>query len=152
VRQGVPFDDLTIAEKTHLVWMVTQYRSHMVPELDRFAEYQCRLWSKEQLGRTYTIPRMAPDRNSHIPFLSFIACPRFNEPSDPRVHADNISFNTPFQQTEPIIVLPYGLGPILVDGYLRSVLFMRSPASDDRILVWYPVQGFRLSRLLRLGR
>jgi len=85
VRQGVLFDELTAEEKAHLAWMVSQCRKSLAPDIDKFVEYECQLWSKEKLGRTYTLAPMAPDRQSNIPFLSFIACQRFNEESDPRV-------------------------------------------------------------------
>ena len=110
-----------------------------MPELNKADFYECQAWTKDQFGRIYTIVEMAPDRKSNIPFLSFIACPRFNEPSDPRVQADRIPLETPFVQTEPVIVLPYGSINILIDGYLRGVLFMRSPDPDATILVWFPV-------------
>jgi hypothetical protein len=67
------------------------------------------------------------------------AIARFNEKYDPRVQADAIPLETEFVQSEPVIVLPYGEFNLLIDGYLRSVLFMRSPNPDARILVWYPV-------------
>jgi hypothetical protein len=46
---------------------------------------------------------------------------------------------TPFVQTEPVIVLPYCSINILIDGYLRGVLFTRGPDPDAKILVWFPV-------------
>jgi hypothetical protein len=50
------------------------------------------------------------------------------------VQADQIPLETPFVQTEPIIVLPYGTINIL-----RATLFMRSPNPDAEILVWFPL-------------
>ena len=117
-------------------WLAAQ---NHVPELNKADVFECQAWTKDQLGRTYTLVGWAPDRNSNIPFLSFIACPRFNEPSDVRVLADRIPSETPFAQTEPVIVLPYGTINILLEGYLRGVLFMRSPNPDAKILVWFPV-------------
>ena len=140
IRQDVAFADLTPEEITHPAWIAEKSREHFVPELNRADVYECQAWTKDQHGRTYTIAELAPDRNSNIPFLSFIACPRFSETSDPRVQADRIPFETPFVQTEPVIVLPYDTINILIDGSLRSVLFMRSPI---RILRYS--SGFRLS-------
>lgn len=134
-RQNVAFADLTTGEIAHLAWIAETSRKHHVPELNKADVYECQAWTKDQLGRTYTIVGMAPDRNSSIPFLAFIACPRFNEPSDPRVQADRIPLETSFVQTEPVIVLPSGTMNILIDGYLRSVLFMRSPDPDAKILL-----------------
>ena len=87
IRDDVQFSELTSDEVSHLVWMVEQHRKPLMSALVADA-YECKLWTKEQLCRTYTIIRMAPSRAENIPFLSFIACPRFNEESDPRVQAD----------------------------------------------------------------
>ena len=139
IRQDAAFVDLTAEEIAQLAWIAEECRKYLVPELNKADFYECQAWTKDQFGRIYTIVEMAPDRKSNIPFLSFIACPRFNEPSDPRVQADRIPLETPFVQTEPVIVLPYGSINILIDGYLRGVLFMRCPDPDAKILVWFPV-------------
>jgi hypothetical protein len=143
IRDDVSYLDLTDEEKNHLVWMVSQYREGLIPEIDKFARYVCQAWTKDQLARTLTIVRMAPDRKSNIPFLSFCICPRFDDPHDPRVQADQIPFDhRPYYQSEPVIVLPYGANGgeprLLIEGYLRSVLFMRNPNPDAKILVWFP--------------
>jgi hypothetical protein len=119
--------------------MIERYRKNLVAELDRAETYECLAWTKQQLGQAYTILRMAPSRKENIPFLSFIACPRFAESWDPRVQADEIPFDTPFVQMEPVIILPHGTMHILIEGYLRSVLFMRSRELDARIMVWVPI-------------
>jgi hypothetical protein len=145
IRDGVRFSELAPQEVSHLVWMAEQYRAPLMPDL-KADRYECKLWTKEQLGRTYTIRRMAPSRNDNIPFLSFVACPRFTElanpqlleQSDPRVQADKIPFDEPLRQEEPVIVLPCDTAQILIEGYLRGVLFMRSRDPDSRIMVWVP--------------
>ena len=138
IREGVAFPELTPDEVSHLSWMIEKCRANLVPELNKADTYECQAWTKEQLGRIYTIVPMSPSREENIPILSFIACARFTEQSDPRVQADKIPFDTPFVQTEPVIVLPYGAIQLLIDGYLRSVLFMRSRDPDARIMVWVP--------------
>ena len=139
IRKNISVADLNSKEIAHLAWIAESSRQNLVPELNKVEVYECQAWTKDKFGRACTIMGMAPDRNSNIPFLSFIACPRFNESSDPRVQADRIPFETPFVQTEPIIVLPYGAINIVIEGYLRGVLFMRSPNPDAEILVWFPV-------------
>jgi len=139
VRQGLAFENLSPDEKAHLLFMLMNWRGYVAPEVDKFQIYECQSWTKDQLARTYTIMQMAPDQNSNIPFLSFCICPRFNNKDDPRVQADAIPLETEFVQTEPVIVLPYDEMNLLIDGYLRSVLFMRSPNPEARILVWYPI-------------
>src|SRR5450759_2271676 len=123
IRQGVAFADLTPQEVDHLEYMARQYRAGLVGALDPFALWESQAWTKDQLGRTLTIPRMAPNRNSHIPFLSFIACPRFlnskgpPEAGDPRTDADTVPLDAPFNQDEPVIVAPVNGAPMLIDGY-----------------------------------
>ena len=138
VRRGVDFADLTLEERSHLVWMIESYRKNLVAALRHHGAFRCEAWTKEQVGRTFTVPRMAPNRKENIPFLSFLACPRFAEPWEPRAQADQVPFDTPFVQTEPAIVLPNGPMQILVEGYLRAVLLMRSRDPEARLLVWVP--------------
>jgi hypothetical protein len=59
------------------------------------------------------------------------------EESDPRVQPDKIPFDTPVP-TEPVIVLPYDGRRILIEGHLRSLLFMRNRDPHARIMVWVP--------------
>jgi hypothetical protein len=94
ITSAAQSEDLTPAEKTALVNALTAHRQGFVADVRQYAEYELQDWTKAQLGRAYTVPRMAPDRNS-------FACPRFLEESDPRVQADRITFNTPFDP-EPI--------------------------------------------------
>ena len=138
VRTSVDFADLTRGERLPLVWMIEVCRKNLVAELRRHGSYRCESWTKEQVGRTFTVPRMAPNRKENIPFLWFLACPRFAEPWEPRVEADQIPFDAPFVQTEPAIVLPHDATQILVEGYLRAALFRRSRGPDARLLVWVP--------------
>jgi hypothetical protein len=139
IRGGLRFEELNDEERTYLSWMAMGARPFLVAALDRHQNYQRQFWTKGRLAQVYTIPRMAPDRQSNIPFLSFLACPRFAEDEDPRAQADRIPFATPFEQKEPVIVLPYDEKCILVEGYLRSVLFMRGDDPDARLAVWFPV-------------
>src|SRR4029078_3780792 len=77
------FEGLTPADKTALVNALAAYRQGLVAEVTKYPEYELQDWTKAQLTRAYTVPRMGPDRNSNIPLLSFLACPRFLEESDP---------------------------------------------------------------------
>jgi hypothetical protein len=140
IRPSIEFPELRSDELSHLAWMVENFRPTYSRELNVASVFECQKWSKEQLGRTYTTSIMAPSRNANIPFLSFLACPRFTEGVDPRVQADKIPYDASVEQKEPIIVLPYGTINILIDGYLRGILFMRGPDPDARILVWVPVR------------
>ncbi len=145
IRQGVPFDNLSRQEIDHLEYMTRQFRQDLVGDVDANPTWECQEWNKDRFGRVLTIFRMAPNRNANIPFLSFVACPRFLNPNgtpedgDPRTEADKVPFDAPFRQDEPVIITP-NYGPnILIDGYGRGVLFIRSSKPDALIKVWYPV-------------
>jgi hypothetical protein len=141
IRNGVAFWGLDADERSHLVWMLDKYRAPLAPELDRADLYECQAWTKERFGRVHTIAVLGPNRNENVSFLSFIATPPFDDSLDPRVEAGKIPVEAPFVQTEPVIVLPYGEIELLLDGYLRGLLFMRSREKDGRILVWVPARS-----------
>ncbi len=83
-------------------------------------------------------PIVSPDGNPNIPFLSYIAGKRTHGVWDPRVQADLVPFEASFVQSEPVIILNYGETPLMLDGYLRATLFMRSPNPEARLLAWRP--------------
>ena len=145
IRDGIPFERLSAGERQHLVWMTERGRANLV--LGLAADYyECDLWTKERLGRAYTLSGLAPDRKRSIPFLSFVASPRFRAgpnseffaKMDPRVQADMIPFDNTYRQEEPIIVARQNAREFLIDGYLRGILFLRDPDPDARIMVWVP--------------
>jgi hypothetical protein len=59
VRENVAFADMTPEEVKHLAWMAEQYRNGLAPELNNFDDYECQVWTKEQLARTGTIAAAA---------------------------------------------------------------------------------------------
>src|SRR5271167_1005349 len=61
VRRGVPFDNLNLDERAHLQWMLSMVRYYISPELDKFQTYECQSWTKDQLGRAYTMLCMSPN-------------------------------------------------------------------------------------------
>jgi hypothetical protein len=60
--------------------------------------------------------------------------------TDPRQSADTWPPGKPFSQNEPGIAITGRGRTVLVDGYCRSLIFMRHGTDDDRFLVWVPAQ------------
>lgn len=116
-------------------------RGGLVAVLDSARSYQCAAWLRQELGRVWAIPAFDPNGKQHlIPYLSFLAGSRPpNEPNDPRRAADGVPTTQAFIQAEPGIVGLLNTVPVLLDGYCRSVLFMRSENLYAQFLVWVPV-------------
>jgi hypothetical protein len=137
----VPFDELTQNEMSLLTRLnITGYRKDFALILSTIKTFQCESWTKEQLLRVYTLPILDPRRQKrHVPLLSFLTAPRFNEDTDPRVNADKVPLDTPFYQREPLIVGYWNYGvQVLYEGYFRAALFIRSENPNANILVWVP--------------
>jgi len=57
--------------------------------------------------------------------------------SDPRFKAWGTPVKAaPFAQTEPLISIKVGSDHMLIEGYVRSILWVRSPAKS--LLMWVP--------------
>lgn len=141
VAKQADFSDLLLSERAELVHMLSSGpRNGLAAMLDSVETFRCSAWSKDDLGRVWAIRAFDPNGKQHIiPYLSFLAGPRLaNDPNDPRSTADQVATTTPFKQDTPGIVTSLSSVPVLVDGYCRSVLFMRSENTHERFLVWVP--------------
>lgn len=100
--------------------------------------YVCSEWSVEDLLRARVIPYFFGVRYGE--FLTM--APREEppgqlNPADPRCKAWQVPLTKPFTQTEPVISVNPGSGHILVEGYTRSLLWVRNPTKP--LLVWTSV-------------
>lgn len=143
-ENGVDFSSLTADERDRLVKLHEKYRRGFLPLME-FARFSCESWSKLQLASIWALPAFDPNGKQHpIPFLTFLALPRLNnldgtpDNGDPRREADKVPTDQGFGQTEPLVVGLLGTVPILIDGYCRAVLFMRSENPAAQLLVWIP--------------
>jgi hypothetical protein len=147
VSNGELYDTVLPGEVDQLVIMNEWYRSGLVQPLQQYSAFVCESWTKDQLGRALTVPALDPRRQGrNVPILSFAVAPHFTrsdgtmEDTDPRVIANMIPLDHEFTQTEPVPVTPLLNGQyLLLDGYLRSLLFLRSEDPDRHMLVWVPV-------------
>jgi hypothetical protein len=144
---GIPFEALEPNETALLTALQSQVRQALLPFLSGINEFVCESWSKATLMRVYTLPALDPQRRGRlVPLISFVASPRFldangnPEPTDPRVAADQVPLTEAFVNSEPV---PVGLWQgyrVLIDGYRRSILFLRSENLQGEILAWVPVE------------
>jgi hypothetical protein len=99
--------------------------------------YECVHWRLSQVLNCRTLPQYGT-----VPFYTFLAQPMArdaaNEPrrSDPRYVANAVPESEVSAVAEPAIAVVIGKHPILVDGYLRTILWLRKPG--DALPVWVP--------------
>jgi hypothetical protein len=144
----IPFSDVHERDWPALVEMLRQARNErFVSAIDECANiYECQEWTKAQLAGAYAVSGFNPPHFlDHIPYMSFYNSPPLigsdgkPQSSDPRFRAASIDPNTPFVQDEPVIMVrDVNHRYILLEGYVRSILFMRSPNLNTRLLAWVP--------------
>jgi hypothetical protein len=142
-----PFTTLHPSDHDELVRMLDRGRDPMLTAMvDSSPMYRSEAWTKGQLAHAWALPAFNPPaKRSTIPYYDFYTG-RPNtgpagtaEESDPRVAARNIPYGTPFNQHhEPVIVIGDPGKYVLLEGYLRSIIFMRSSDPSHRLLVWVP--------------
>jgi hypothetical protein len=142
-----PFSTLLPADHDELAKMLDRGRDPALTAMvDSSPLYRSEAWTKGQLAHTWALPAFNPPaKRSAIPYYDFYTG-RPNtgpagtaEDSDPRVAARAIPYGTPFNQShEPVIVIGEPGKYVLLEGYLRSIIFMRSSDPSHRLLVWVP--------------
>ncbi len=142
-----PFAAITAADQNELVKMLEKGRGpEVAATIDASPHYRCEAWSKGQLCQSFALPAFNPPAKvKPIPYYDFyIGTPNTGpggtaESSDPRVIAGAIPPGTPFQEFhEPIIVSGSPGNYLLLEGYLRSIIFMRAAHASQRLLAWLP--------------
>lgn len=144
-RANKPFEELDESDTSHLVTMNEHYRAGFQEALATSEVYECAAWTKDELSRVLTIPVLDPQRkNRNVPFLSYAIAPPFRRPdgtvemTDPRAVAETIPLDKRTLQHEPVPAIRVNGRYMLLDGYLRSILFMRSEDPDATLLAWIP--------------
>ncbi|RUV25875.1 MULTISPECIES: hypothetical protein [unclassified Mesorhizobium] len=142
--QRKPFHSLGEADRNRLQEMTSKSVSGLVAALDGYSSFTCESWSKAQIVRTYVVPALDPLRQGRsVPYLTMLAAPLFKtssgqpERTEPRVAADGIALGDEPFPLDPLIVVPNGPATfVLLDGTMRSILFVRS--GETEMLVWRP--------------
>jgi hypothetical protein len=102
--------------------------------------YVCAEWSVEDLMNARVIPNFGVG----LFYREFMTMFPMSQPtgaldlSDPRYKAWATPVKGPaFVQTEPLISVKAGSDYMLIEGYTRSILWVRSPAKS--LLMWVPI-------------
>jgi hypothetical protein len=148
VRRGDLFDTIGPQEWPTLSQLLDHARpnEYLHRELLKWPKFRCAYWSASELDSALAIRAFnMPHQAAPFPYKDFYAgLPNtgtngtvwgFSEPSDPRVQA----FRTPdAPQSEPGVAIEFQSQYLLVDGYLRSVVFRRQRDPLLRFAVWVP--------------
>ena len=106
-------------------------------------EFVIEEWSADQLGRVYAMSELDPSgEGRYRPFAEYAASPRPTSAAarlDPRIAADKVPLTTALRTPDPLIIGLYKGFQVLIDGYFRGLLFMRSASPGERIAVLAPV-------------
>jgi hypothetical protein len=146
--QGIPFEQLSPQDVTVLAQMVVRVRGRPFACHVDGSTYRCEAWTREQLLQVMALPVInPPERKTCIAYRRFLSAPPTStaggrpQATDPRFVIRTIPAEQRFEQQEPVIVVRRGRHLILLEGYLRSLHFLRSNDPNDRLLVWVPEAG-----------
>jgi hypothetical protein len=142
-KNGAAFDALPEPDKDILVSLIEKRQPGFMRDIANVKEFVCEAWTQDDLMKTIAIPALSPGKDRLLPYADFIKNPPHMvggqpEWSDPRVSADSWPQGKPYSQDEPAIAILHSGDKILVDGYGRSVIFVKHGKSDDKFLVWVP--------------
>ena len=141
--RGEPFEQVAQEDWASLVialWSVRPaeiIETHLKPEI---ATYVCVEWSASDLLSCRTLPGFGA--TAYYRFLALPARKRRDgsiDPDDPRHVASTIPFEPAYTVTGPLIAIEQNEIPILFEGYLRSILWLRAP--EHPLPVWMPAQS-----------
>ena len=138
IRKGNSFDDL---DPNHWDILIQGLNTARLPSftdgIDQYGSngYICTEWSIDDLMKAKVIPMFG-----QVLYREFLTLPpeRTKEgilnPADPRCRVWGVSLQPAFVQGEPLITVLIGAEHLLVEGYTRSLLWLRNPTNP--LLVW----------------
>lgn len=143
---GQPFSNLQIEDWPELVVMLVAGRNpQFVGQVDSSPSYVCEGWDQNRLLSARALSLFNPGGNrlpiSYRDFYAgqpLVAADGQPDASDPRAAIASIVIPQEYSQDEPVIVIDDGDHYLLLEGYLRSLLFMRSLDRTAELLVWVP--------------
>lgn len=140
-------DDFSAVDQKHwatLSTLLTKARPGEYLHLDllKWSRFKCAYWTKADLDEALAIRAFNKQQNRPLPYVDFFQRTPDTGPnetaenSDPRIEA----FRTPDTlQTQPAVAVLCGSKYLLVDGYLRSIIFRRQRDLSLRFAVWVPL-------------
>ena len=136
-RLGVPFNELEEQDWPTLAAILGQVRGPgLVDQLDQYGEngFECAHWDATKLLNSVTLPCFG-----QVQYYRFLAMPgkaTKAHDTDPRLASAAIPFDESFCVEEPVIALQERDYARLLEGYLRSILWLRNPSAP--LPVWVP--------------
>jgi hypothetical protein len=145
--RGVDFDLLQPGQKRRLAELLHLARIGLPDIVDRHQGYMLQLWSEGRLCQASTISHFnTPAQKYFMPYFDFLHWARdigpngTEDPADPRIVADSVPVGAP--STSPWGAIAVAEFPnVIVDGYLRSILFMRDAPRTATLPVWVPLDS-----------
>jgi hypothetical protein len=146
---GRPFSQLMPADIDELVTLLPRVREReFLDAVDAHPSYRCKALTRGQVAQLHVLPTFWPKGHvptAYMPYMDFyfqtFGRGNVGPRSDPRVIAHGIDPSAPLGEQEPVIVIRVGRRHLLIEGYLRSVLFMRHPDRNLRLRAWLPISG-----------
>jgi hypothetical protein len=133
-KEGKPFSEIPTSDWPELLRRLAGARPDFHANADGAAIYVCEGWTKDKLRSVFTIPFY-----ESVPYPAFMDGKPKDDPGDPRRIIEEIEIPQEYRQDEPVIIVMHPNGwPILLEGYLRSLMFMRSPDPAAELLAWVP--------------
>ena len=141
--QGLPFEQLPDEDRHALIRALKTVRPAAfvnVVETLGTGHFELATWTIAQLVGCVTLPDFGGVR-----YFQFLARPYNSEQADeiqpdldPRREALRIAFDKDFKVKFPLIAVRSGQHDVLLDGYLRSILWLRNPI--EPLPVWVPAK------------
>jgi hypothetical protein len=130
----VPFSSLTADEREQLLeYAPSSSRRGLMGRLSNHPSYRLERWTKTQLRATHTTHHYGS-----VPFNEFLSGrPKpGEEPDDAREAAKKLGYHP--DKWEAAIVVGKRGDYMLLDGYTRSVAYIREAPASAKLAVWVP--------------
>jgi hypothetical protein len=146
-RTGLSFCTLSAEEQIRLIRALRVAKTE--PYINAVHQtsnmYECNAWAEHDLMSSWALPLFnIANPQVCIPYRDFYSSVVSPDPAvtldddDPRVAARTVSPEAQYRQSEPVIVIGGPGDYLLLEGYLRSILFMKSQDTSKRLLAWLP--------------
>lgn len=141
-RAGLRFEQLEGTDRQRLGDAIAQVRGPgLAAAMDTHATFRLENWSAARLAQCFVVSQFdLPHRARQLPYYDFLlaaevpAIRGLMAPDDPRVRAD-AGPAAPFAGSEAAVCV-YPFPGVLVDGYLRGVLFFRHASPEATFPIW----------------
>jgi hypothetical protein len=108
--------------------------------MEGIEQFRCEAWNRQQLLQVFALPDFDWEgRNQLFPLSVLVELLRLPAKLNSVAEDVEAQSDRPSLEFEPAVVGNFQGERILIDGYLRCVLFLRS-GEESGCLVWVPIQ------------